>query len=315
MMGAPRQRNEPMGKSITERLIRSRFYAVGNSCFFKPEARDVFRAILAAVKPDRFQEFVIDFTSALAERHQLAIDACAVIDAGRLAPAEPVPVGGSALKAHRDEQLVVIARENASAALARLEAASQARGVECRMQVREGDTVTILAGAVQRCDLLVCGHTRGGDSTQRSLLHSILKHCPRPAIVVPQSASEIAGQGVLVAYDGSAQAARALASFAESGLAKGRPVHVATFDDRSGRAQEHADTAKMFLQLHGISSEVLISPLVKKVGTQILEEANRVSAGLIVMGAFGQSSVREFLLGSVTRSMLDVLPVPVFLDH
>jgi len=77
-----------------------------------------------------------------------------------------------------------------------------------------------------------------------------------------------------------------------------------------------AATAQTFLHRHGIASDVRIAPLARHVGNQILDEAERVSAGLVVMGAFGQSAVREFFLGSVTRSMLDVLlPVPVFLDH
>ena len=274
----------------------------------------MFRAILAAVKPGPSQDFVIDFASSLAEQHQLEIDACAVIDLAQLAPVEPVPLGGGAFKSQRDEQVVATARQHASAVMSRAEAAFRARGVKCSAQVREGDTATVLADAVQRCDLLVCGHTRGGDATEQSLLHSILKHSPRPAIIVPQ-AEFSTGRAVLVAYDGSAQAARALASFAESGLAKGRAVHIASFDNGSGVAKVHAETAQAFLHRHGIAGEVRIGTLTKDAGSLILDEALHMSAGLIVMGAFGRSAVREFFFGSVSHSILGVLPVPVFLDH
>jgi len=278
------------------------------------EASSVFRTILAAVRPAIPCEFVIDFAISLAEQHHLAIDACSVIDLNRLAPAEPIPLGGGAFKTERDEQVTASARQKAVEMMSRVEAASRTRGVECRAQVREGDTVTILAGAVQRCDLLVCGHARGGDATEKALLHSILKHCPRPAIVVPQPEFQV-GPNVLVAFDGSAQAARALASFAESGLASGRNVHIVSFDDGSGAAEVNAEMAQTFLHRHEISSDVRIGPLSKDAGSQILDAVERLSAGLIVMGAFGRSATREYFLGSVTRSILGVLPAPVFLDH
>jgi len=122
----------------------------------------MFRAILTAIKPAPAQEAVIDFAVSLALQHQLTLEACSVIDNNRLAPAEPVPLGGGAFKAQRDEQVLESARLNAAAWNLRIEAESRARGVECSAQVREGDVVTILAAEVQRCDLLLCGHARGG---------------------------------------------------------------------------------------------------------------------------------------------------------
>jgi nucleotide-binding universal stress UspA family protein len=274
----------------------------------------MFHAILVAIKPALSPDFMIDFANSLATQHKLAIDACSVIDLDRLAPPEPVPIGGDAFKLQRDAMAVAAAREHAAEAISRMATESRTRGIDCCAEVQVGDTVKILAEAVQRCDLLVCGHSPGGDTTERSLLHSILKHCSRPALIVPQT--EFSAEGaVLVAYDGSAQAARALASFAESGLANGRAVHIASFEDGSGKAELRAKTAKSFLHRHGISSEVQIGTLIKDAGSHILEDVQRVKADLVVMGAFGRSAVREFFFGSVTRSMLDVLPVPVFLNH
>jgi nucleotide-binding universal stress UspA family protein len=54
---------------------------------------------------------------------------------------------------------------------------------------------------------------------------------------------------------------------------------------------------------------------VDSVSQAILEEVRRRSARLLVMGACGHSTVREFLLGSVAKSVLKESPVPVFLCH
>lgn len=274
----------------------------------------MFRTLLTAIKPGLSQHVVADFSISLAERYHLEVDACLVIDQARLAPSEPVPLGGGAFKAERDERALASARQHAAELKSSVETAAKSRGVKCSVQIREGDTVSVLANAVARCDAFVCGHTPGGDSTEQSLLHSILKHCPRPAIIVPHADFEV-GKDVMVAYDGSAQAARALASFADSGLADGRPVRIVTFDAGSGTAKEHAETAQAYLLRHGIASEVRVEKMTRDIGGQILAEVQRVPTSLLVMGAFGRSAVRDFFFGSVSRCILNVLPVPVFLNH
>ena len=47
----------------------------------------------------------------------------------------------------------------------------------------------------------------------------------------------------------------------------------------------------------------------------LLEQVRRLAAGLIVMGAYGEPVLREFFLGSVSRTLLKESPVPVFLAH
>jgi nucleotide-binding universal stress UspA family protein len=51
------------------------------------------------------------------------------------------------------------------------------------------------------------------------------------------------------------------------------------------------------------------------VSQSILEEVRQRNARLLVMGAYGHSTAREFLLGSITKAILKEIPVPVFLCH
>jgi hypothetical protein len=97
--------------------------------FLQNGERKMFRALLAAVKPETSPDFVIEYATALAAQHQLEIDSCSVIDLARLAPAEPIPLGGSAFKLQRDEQVVAAARQQAAEAMSRTGAASRAPGV------------------------------------------------------------------------------------------------------------------------------------------------------------------------------------------
>lgn len=273
----------------------------------------MFRSMLAAVKPTLSDDPFSTFAISLAERHRLTIDACAVIDPGQLTRAEAVPLGASAFKVHRDEQILETARRQAADLSTRLGEMARARAIPCSLQILEGNVADILAESVQRCDFLLCGHRQGGKTDEKSALFTILKQCPRPALVVPHT--EVLGQEVLVAYDGSTQAARTLASFVASGLTEGRAVHIASFDEGSGKAASHAAAAQEFLRRHGISSEVHIEPMAHNVGDQILRRAEALAVALVVMGAFGRGKVQEFFFGSATRSVLQKLPVATFIDQ
>lgn len=273
----------------------------------------MLRSLLVALKPAPVQASLVEWTLALADRRRLSIEACAAIDLGRLAPPESVPIGGSSFKADRDAFRVAQSREQAAAALLHLETAAKARSISCSAAVVDGETSGVLAQAAQRCDLLVCGHTDDGDASERVLLQNILKHTPRPAIVVPEVFPQ--GSTTLIAYDGSFQAARALASFAASGLEMDQNIQIVVIDDDPERARAHGEAAQEFLRRHELLGTFEILRPAGRPADQILSEAARVGAGLLVMGAFGKGAVHEFLLGSVTRQVLKQLSLPVFLDH
>jgi nucleotide-binding universal stress UspA family protein len=169
----------------------------------------------------------------------------------------------------------------------------------------------------QRYDLIVLGHHThfqfGFGDEPDVTLSKVLAECPRPVVSVPDGRGD--GEAVLIAYDGSLQAARALAAFESSGLGQGRKVHVLSVADSKKDSARWAERAVEFLGFHEVRAE---SMAVESSGSPvevILESARMVDAGLLVMGAYGQPVLREFFLGSVTRSVLEKSPVPVFLYH
>jgi nucleotide-binding universal stress UspA family protein len=144
-------------------------------------------------------------------------------------------------------------------------------------------------------------------------LHEILKGCPRPAIVVPGTPP--AAGPVVVAYDGSAQAARALEAFASSGFMKGQDVHVVALHADEKTAGRWTEVAADYLRSHGYRASGHAERSAGPVGDAILQAVRRHAARLLVMGAYGRSSIREFFFGSVTQRVLRETAVPVLLDH
>ncbi len=133
------------------------------------------------------------------------------------------------------------------------------------------------------------------------MLTTLLKDSPRPIVTVPEQLGR--GDSIVVAYDGSLQAARTLQAFQSLRLGKDREVHVVSVADDYEKAVCRADRAVTFLGFHEITAErhaiVSSSP-----ASSLVAEVQRFDAGLLVMGAYGQSALREFFFGSVTQTML-----------
>jgi nucleotide-binding universal stress UspA family protein len=116
---------------------------------------------------------------------------------------------------------------------------------------------------------------------------------------------------VLIAYDGSLLAAKAMQLFVASGLALRRPVHLLTMAEHP---EPIARRGREFLTSHGVQVYQHVDEC-RNPAERILEFALRLEVGLIVMGAYGQPRYREFMFGSVTAGVLKKTPVPLFLYH
>jgi len=148
-----------------------------------------------------------------------------------------------------------------------------------------------------------------GESTVRRVLQNI----PRPVVVVPPSPHP--DGPVVVAYDGSLQAARALMALEATGLSGPGPVNIISVEQLASEARHDAELAQRFLSYHKVESVLLVLESAAAPAGVILEQVGHLGASLLVMGAYGQPALREFVLGSVTATALSESPVPLFLYH
>lgn len=273
----------------------------------------VLRETLVALKPVESQDHVIHYAVSLGQKLKIGLEGCCVIDLSRLAPRESTPIGAGSFKAERDRQVVFKARQSATLNIQQLFKACSNHQVPCESHIYEGETVQILTDAAQRADLMICGNSDTGDIHEHSLLQKLLKQVARPVIVVPRG--DIQSRAVLIAFDGSPQAGRALAAFAESGMAEDRDISLVCLGKDFKQANQIAQNAAVFLGRHHIAATIMSAEIDSDIAAQILQTANQVAAGLLVMGSFGNSAVREFFLGSVTKHVLKSSPIPVFLYH
>ena len=170
----------------------------------------------------------------------------------------------------------------------------------------------------QRCDLIVMprhepDETDSFEKGSTAALWAILRATPRPVVAVPAQAAP--GEAVVIAYDGSLPAARALQAFESSGLAAKHSLHVVSIDDDPEEATRRGNRAIDFLANHELSAELHAVPCTATQSEHLMETARGLNAGLVVMGAYGRPRIYEFFLGSMTQAMLTECPIPLFLYH
>jgi nucleotide-binding universal stress UspA family protein len=139
----------------------------------------------------------------------------------------------------------------------------------------------------------------------------------RPVLLLPRASQKpFALDTATVAWDFSRPAARAVAD-ALPLLAQAKRVHIVTVinEKRIDTKGSGPELAK-HLARHGV--EVILDTVDaagRPIGEALQYSAQSHDSDLLVMGAFGHSRLREFVLGGATRSMMSRPPLPIFLSH
>jgi nucleotide-binding universal stress UspA family protein len=166
-------------------------------------------------------------------------------------------------------------------------------------------------------DLSVMQRSDGALSLEKDMAEECLFNSGRPVLSVPPEWSrKFALKTILIAWDGSARAARAVAD-SMTFLAAAEKVDIACVagDPRPGKTIAGAEIAE-HLARH--CRTVSVSELAAKKGDvakTLIDHAGAISADLLVMGGFGHARFKEMLLGGVTQSMLAGAPLPVFMSY
>jgi len=208
------------------------------------------------------------------------------------------------------------------AALEGFKACAAAAGVRAEDRLMQGMSEEFphdLAYLARQVDLTIFGQPRDGDPLigQYALLERCLFASGRPVMIVPAAPAELALEGtVVVAWDGSAEAARAF-NDALTFLKRAKRVVllVGVTDGAAEKGEPPVDDMVAHLKRHGVTVEVMRVTSEGDVGRLLLSKAKDAGADMIVMGAFHHSRWREFILGGVTLTMLEEATIPLFMAH
>jgi nucleotide-binding universal stress UspA family protein len=205
----------------------------------------------------------------------------------------------------------------AAAETARNDAA--ASGVNCTTEAPHlayPDLVRSFTGQARIHDLTILDAEPVALAVDRGLIETVLTDSGRPLIVVPRGHETFRAAQIVVAWDGSAKAARAVNdALPFLRAAEAVDIVVVTGEKDLADAVPGAEIAPHLVR-HGVN--VTVRNLAAERG-DVAEMLRNVSvqsgAGMVVMGAYVHSRLREMVLGGTTQSLLKSSPVPLFLSY
>lgn len=150
-----------------------------------------------------------------------------------------------------------------------------------------------------------------------SRIPDVMIESGRPILVPPPNPRDTLGTNIAIAWKPSPQAARAV-SLAAPFLAKTSRVTLVVAPELRQTQADAIALAKPLqeaLVWHGLQAHIVAAEPALDTSAALRETVYALEADLLVMGGYGHSRAREFILGGVTRSLLRECDVPLFLSH
>jgi nucleotide-binding universal stress UspA family protein len=178
----------------------------------------------------------------------------------------------------------------------------------------KGNGPALLGRRARFFDLVVLGRSdRVIDQQHSDAVEQTLLHSGRPIILAPAIAPPEIGSSIVIGWNGSPEAVRAMTG-ALPFLATARDALVVTIGDKH---LESAAPALEYLGWHGIVAKHRHVGSVPGLGPgeHLLSTAREAGADLLVMGAYGHTPWREYLFGGATHAITQVSLLPLLLSH
>jgi nucleotide-binding universal stress UspA family protein len=262
------------------------------------------------------QDFVADYAISLARLFDAHIAGVGFIY-------EPV-IPGTVLGGIPTDLIEAQREENtkaANAATSRFAAAAKAAALSAEVRILDASVAgaaDLFGRIARRFDLAVVGQARPKEGASEELLiEGALFESGRPVVVVPHVQTQaVTLERVLVCWDGSRPATRAIAD-ALPFLQHAKAIDIMAVSGERGKGSELVGTnMARHLARHGLKVELKrVSAGDVDVPATIRAHAADTGADFMVMGGYGHSRLREFILGGVTRTILASSTIPVLMSH
>lgn len=189
-----------------------------------------------------------------------------------------------------------------------------ADGVSAAWREKVGREEDVVARCGRLADLVVVGRPVDDREVPSIMtLNAALMETGRPLLVAPPEVPTQLGRTIAIAWNGSAEAARAV-GFAMPLLRRAERVCILSARELDDAVLGPAEMAS-YLAWHGLRATTHTFPGAHNTGETLLAEVMGMGADMLVMGAYTHSRLRQLILGGVTRHMLHHATIPLFLSH
>lgn len=166
-------------------------------------------------------------------------------------------------------------------------------------------------------DVLVIGCDSSGMLSDRLLAENFLFEIGRPMLVAPADfVGEFTCKRIVVAWDNSRVAARALGDALMLIPGIEEVILLTISDEKNVRSSLDQSATERVLMRRGVAVQSITKHLDgATIGEALQDSAHELNADLLVMGGYGHSRLRDFILGGATLSVLAHPRIPVLISH
>lgn len=155
-----------------------------------------------------------------------------------------------------------------------------------------------------------------GNPMSRLTAEAVVFGSGRPTVLMPEQIEAIAFDHVAIGWDGSRVASRAVADAGPLIERAARVAVITVLDEKPLKERDAAERLAQGLHERGLNAEVVPvfaedCPIAETLQRSALEK----NCQLLVMGGYGHSRIRDFVLGGATEGILTDLKMPVLLSH
>lgn len=274
----------------------------------------MIKRILVALSGTPFTPAAVRYAIDLARADDAVITGVTLVDDGHLDCAEPIG-GGSAAAAAAIGERTAITRQRVEEAISSFRTQCETEQIDYRIERETGDPMDHLTKLSRCADLTIFGlrgmFEYGVVRNPDDMVTRLISHGVRPVFAVPREHRPI--QRVMVAYDGSIAAAKAMKMFVQLRLWPNANISVVCSDHHGTPAPELIEEASAYCRAHGFETETDI--LHGKPGNALLNHVASWDADLMVMGSTHRGRLIQFLLGDTALRALRDSTIPLFLSQ
>jgi nucleotide-binding universal stress UspA family protein len=178
---------------------------------------------------------------------------------------------------------------------------------------REPDV--IIAHQARLADLIVVPHPASDREVSSSgALHAVLFDSAKPVLIAPRIAPSTIGQHICIGWNGTAESASAVMT-ALPWLQHAQSIRI-LWSDGYQRRGPLAPDLQQYLAMHDLTPiEQHSNRQTKWLAPGFWRARNELACDLLVMGAYSHSRLRQFILGGVTRHVLEHATVPLMMHR
>ncbi|PHR74415.1 MAG: universal stress protein [Arcobacter sp.] len=176
---------------------------------------------------------------------------------------------------------------------------------------KDGLRSDLVKQASKFCDLVIAAAPPLGVST--ATFEAAVLNSGKPVIMIPRNMQIFDGNNIVIGWNNSPEASRAVTS-AIPLLQKAKRVHIVSSLEYS-KNDDNMNHLLSYLAYHDIDATFEIIKTTKVPGEALLNAALDGNFDLIIAGAYGHKGLRELMFGGATRYLLENSVLPVFMSH